>query len=232
MMVDPADSGPVARGKRPASVQSQATVTKERLVLAFAMAFAERGYVAVNLSDVLGELGLTKGAFYFHFRSKDDVAREIVQRQFDLWESTTRSTMLSESGTLDILTTMVRTVCRAYQTDPIARGGARLSSERSVVQADLPRPFVGWITTFTELLARGQQKGDVAAGIDPAEYANFLVAFIVGAVRVSGELSRRQDLLGRLEPLWAMLLPALTPASPRRRSAPKPRATSGAPARR
>ncbi|MCU4186834.1 TetR/AcrR family transcriptional regulator [Acidiferrimicrobium sp. IK] len=201
-------------------MQSQAAVTKERLVVAFAVAFAERGYLAVNLNEVLGELGLTKGAFYFHFRSKDDVAREIVQRQYDLWESTQQAALASQAATLDTLVDTVRSVCRVYQTDPIARGGGRLSSERSIIQAELPRPFVGWIDAFSELLANGQARGDVAAGIDPRQHANLLVAFLYGALMVSGELSRRQDLMARIDALWEVLLPALTPPA----SVPRPAA--------
>ena len=212
-MTSRATSGSTIRAARPASPQRQAAITKERLVMAFAVAFAEHGYLAVNLNDVLGDLGLTKGAFYFHFRSKADVAREIVGRQRELWASTRDAAIRAEGDTLQTLVDTTQRLCRSYQTDPIARAGTRLSAERAVIETELPRPYVAWTETFTALLRIGQRRGDVAEGVDPAAYANFLVAFLVGAFQVSGELSRRQDLAGRLEVLWKVLLPALRPGA-------------------
>lgn len=40
--------------------------------------FRERGLNAVTLDDVMKEAGLTRGAFYGHFRSKDDLAAQAI----------------------------------------------------------------------------------------------------------------------------------------------------------
>ncbi|GKU68025.1 hypothetical protein NJB18183_31710 [Mycobacterium montefiorense] len=43
--------------------------------------FARRAYHEVGLDDILAEAELTKGAMYFHFRSKHALAVAIIDRQ-------------------------------------------------------------------------------------------------------------------------------------------------------
>jgi AcrR family transcriptional regulator len=54
--------------------------TKERILLTALRLFAASGYEAVSVSDVAGELGITKGALYRHYRSKRDIFDSIVAR--------------------------------------------------------------------------------------------------------------------------------------------------------
>ena len=54
--------------------------TKERILLAALRLFAEKGYEAVSVSDIAGELGITKGALYRHYKSKRDIFDSILMR--------------------------------------------------------------------------------------------------------------------------------------------------------
>ena len=54
--------------------------TGERILEAALRLFAERGYEAVSVSDIAGELGITKGALYRHYRSKRDIFDSILAR--------------------------------------------------------------------------------------------------------------------------------------------------------
>jgi AcrR family transcriptional regulator len=42
--------------------------------------FARRGLAAARVEDIARRAGISKGAFYLHFRTKEDAFREIVQR--------------------------------------------------------------------------------------------------------------------------------------------------------
>ena len=54
--------------------------TKERILLAALRLFAKNGYGAVSVSAIAGELGVTKGALYKHYRNKRDIFESIVAR--------------------------------------------------------------------------------------------------------------------------------------------------------
>ncbi len=53
---------------------------KERILMTALRQFAACGYEAVSVSDIAGELGVTKGALYKHYRSKQDILDSILAR--------------------------------------------------------------------------------------------------------------------------------------------------------
>ena len=58
--------------------------TKERILMAALRLFAREGYEAVSVSDIAGELGMTKGALYKHYKNKRDIFDSIVARMFQV----------------------------------------------------------------------------------------------------------------------------------------------------
>lgn len=60
------------------------TDTKENILMAALRLFAKDGYEAVSVSKIAGELGITKGALYKHYKNKRDIFDSIVERMFQL----------------------------------------------------------------------------------------------------------------------------------------------------
>lgn len=56
--------------------------TRDRILDAAAHVFARKGYQAASLDEVAREAGLTKGAIYWHFRSKGDLFFALLDVQF------------------------------------------------------------------------------------------------------------------------------------------------------
>ena len=56
------------------------TDTKERILDTAEALVLEKGFSATSLDDIISATGLTKGAFFHHFRSKSDLARKLVER--------------------------------------------------------------------------------------------------------------------------------------------------------
>ena len=54
--------------------------TVEKILNAAAALFAEKGYQSTTLQDVIDATGLSKGAVYHHFRSKEEIARKVGDR--------------------------------------------------------------------------------------------------------------------------------------------------------
>ena len=57
--------------------------TKEAILLTSLNLFAESGFDAVSTSMIAERIGITKGALYRHFRSKQEIFDSIVQRMYD-----------------------------------------------------------------------------------------------------------------------------------------------------
>ena len=64
--------------------------TKENILLAALRLFARDGYEAVSVSAISGQLGMTKGALYKHYKNKRDIFDSIVKRMYQLDEQRAR----------------------------------------------------------------------------------------------------------------------------------------------
>ena len=58
--------------------------TKEEILLVSLRLFAERGYDAVSISMIAEEIGITKGALYRHFVSKQEIYDKILEKMTEL----------------------------------------------------------------------------------------------------------------------------------------------------
>ena len=56
---------------------------KNQLIKAASRVFASKGYEGATTEDISREAGVTKGALYFHFRSKEDIFLAVVKDHTD-----------------------------------------------------------------------------------------------------------------------------------------------------
>ena len=54
--------------------------TKERIMEAALELFAQNGYLGTSMNDIAKQLGITKGALYKHYSSKQEILDSITQR--------------------------------------------------------------------------------------------------------------------------------------------------------
>lgn len=83
--------------------------TKERILLTALRLFASNGYEAVSVSDIAGELGITKGALYRHYQNKRDIFDSILARMAQGDAKQAKDHDLPE-GTLEEMEEAYRTV--------------------------------------------------------------------------------------------------------------------------
>ena len=63
--------------------QPRALATRERIVLGAARLFALKGYHDTKLEEVLAAARVTSGAFFHHFRSKEDLGFAVLDRHME-----------------------------------------------------------------------------------------------------------------------------------------------------
>ena len=56
------------------------TDTRQRILDVAARLFAAHGFAGTSIRDIAGELCVTKAALYYHFKSKDELLRELVSQ--------------------------------------------------------------------------------------------------------------------------------------------------------
>lgn len=181
--------------------QHRAQLTRRSIMVAAAEEIDEVGYEAAKLSAILRRCGTTKGAFYFHFSGKQEVAHALVERYREhLAELSSR---WYERGQ-DPLATMVGLTCdtaRRLEEDVLLRAGLSLACGHVGTDTD------GWEFLFDDLIRRAADSGLLRPGVDPAATARLCYAVVVGTnLLVAGDPRR---LAARLEESWRVLLPGL-----------------------
>jgi AcrR family transcriptional regulator len=61
-------------------IAKDGVVRKQELLDAALELFAEKGYDHTSINDIIEKVGVTKGAFYYYFKSKEEVLDEIVDK--------------------------------------------------------------------------------------------------------------------------------------------------------
>jgi len=72
--------------------------TRDRILRAAYQLFLRKGYSDVSLSELVNAAGLTKGGFYHHFESKDELFAEVVDRYLLAFYRELREKLLNAEG--------------------------------------------------------------------------------------------------------------------------------------
>ncbi len=179
--------------------QERAIRTRHAILMAAAKVFEDRGYEAATISEILASSGVTKGALYFHFRSKDDLAQAVLGLQNELPPAPAR-----ESKVQELVDTVLLHTYR-METNLLVRAGVRLSMEQHA-GLDRSGPFISWIDFLGGLLAQAKMQGELYPYADPVQTAEVIVGSYGGVQSLSQALSDYQDLSFRVVLLLRHLL--------------------------
>lgn len=190
-------------------MQDRALVTRNALIRAAADVFARRGYAAASMSDILSQASVTKGALYFHFRSKEDLAHAIFAEDLRF----AKMDGPSSGSPLQDLINASHAFATAIQTDSVARASVRLAVELTFAEGEEPPGYGTWERGVTTLLERAEALGELAPGISPKSAANVIVGSFTGLQLVSEAKSHRTDLHTTLVAWWEVLMVGLASAA-------------------
>ena len=177
-----------------------------------ALAFARSGYAGTSLNDVIAATGLTKGAFYFHFPSKEALALEVFRSKQQEWAAKAVEAAGREERALEKLLAMTRATCDVHETDPAARAVPRLCWDLGEDPTLAPQmtPFLtNWFDIVEDVLRRAQEEGDVRPDVDARALAEVCVASFIGINDVSHLLNANMDLREKSEQLMDLILQAI-----------------------
>jgi AcrR family transcriptional regulator len=192
-------------------MQQRARETRAAVLLAAARVFDELGYAGASIDQIAQEGGLTKGALYFHFESKADLALAVVNANYEIWVRLQAEIGSRGLPPLEQISTVVRDLAVCFRDDVVIRGGMRLNGDRKAIPVTLPVPYSDWIDYFRPLLARAQDQDTIRADIDLDVLSRVIVSGLSGAQLVSERLTDREDVVERVDEWWdAYMLPVMT----------------------
>jgi len=192
--------------------QERAIETRAAIIRGAAAAFQERGYGSTSLSQVSAAAGVTKGALYFHFDSKEALAVAIIEAQHEASAAIGRTMLEQNVPGLRAILIMSLELARQLHDDPIVSAGVRLTIEAANFETPVGGPYLDWMAACEEYLRRGIAEGDISPAIDISAMGHFIISAFTGVQVVSDVLTGRDDIEDRLVEMWAVIMPALVPA--------------------
>ena len=152
-------------------IQARAHKTRAAILSAAASQFDVLGYAETSISTIIGAGGITKGAIYFHFTSKEAIALQLI----DDWNHTVSETistarilgsesvkkspiLSSESTKLGQLTAIFASLADQVTTDPSLRAGMKLTLEPSI---DDDHAFSRWVGDIHSLVEEAIAAGEL-----------------------------------------------------------------------
>ncbi|MCK8675975.1 MULTISPECIES: ScbR family autoregulator-binding transcription factor [Streptomyces] len=183
--------------------QARAVETRRLILQGAAVVFDEMGYDAASIKEILSRVPVTKGALYFHFPSKEDLARGVLEEQ------TLHPNFLPQTSKLQEVVDLAMTVAHALPNDAMLRAGSRLALERGSVDFAAHSPFLAWAKVCEELLEEAKRDGEVLPHVDCRETAELIVGSFTGIQAFSQVSSGLLDLEQRVSAMWRHILPAV-----------------------
>jgi AcrR family transcriptional regulator len=189
--------------------QPRALVTRDAILHGAAEVFGARGYGLASIADIAAAAGLTKGALYFHFASKDELAFAVIAEQHRRTMAASEAILAEGRPALESLILLSRGLAHQLLEDPVVQAGIRLTTDVASTEHPVAEPYEDWIAAIEDLTRRAIAEGDVSENVDAAMFAHFVSPAFTGVQLVSETLTGRADLLQRVSELWAIILPGI-----------------------
>ncbi|MFD7064585.1 transcriptional regulator CprB [Streptomyces sp. NPDC059906] len=195
--------------------QLRAEQTRATIVGAAADLFDRHGYESTSLSEIVAHAGVTKGALYFHFAAKEDLAHAIMEIQSRTSRRLAKDLDGRGYSSLEALMRLTFGMARLCVQGPVLRAGLRLATAGVPVRPPLPHPFTEWREIAASRLLNAVRQSDLHQDIDVDSVAHTLVCSVVGTRVVGGTLEPAGREPRRLAEMWYILIRGMVPV-PRR----------------
>lgn len=178
-------------------------ITKETILKQSGILFNTQGYKATSLSHITDATGLTKGAIYRHFASKDELEIETLIHLSGIMNEKIRERVKAQPTAGNKLRAVIK-FFESYISDPPVQGGCPLLN--AAVEADDAHPELrktavkilnGLRSSLVSILEKGIYYKQLKKGIDKDLYATLFIAALEGAIMMS-KLSGNDDDIKRI----------------------------------
>ncbi|BBZ75213.1 TetR family transcriptional regulator [Mycolicibacterium anyangense] len=162
-------------------MQARAQATRDAIIGAAVELVNGVGYGDTGIVDILAKAGVTKGAFYYHFSTRESVASAIVAQGSERIRDIVAAILLdSESSALENLIRSSFAVAECLRTDELVQAGHHLRLTMPVGKAVDTAGFVSRRALFVDAVEAAKRQGDVLEDVDAVEVADTIRAAIVG----------------------------------------------------
>lgn len=205
-----------------ATLRERRTQETRQLILDAAYAvFARRGYGGAAVDEILAEAGLSKGAFYHHFPSKEAVFQALLAERARRCTEAMAAAVVTGASVADNVRNVLRAGWNILTADPTWANiqmefwvqATREDCARQAMSDSLHqcRQFL------TEAIARAQEEGVIRAQLDPEAAARLMIAVSDGVLvqwQIQPDEVRLDSLIDSMADMITLFLTCSEPTKP------------------
>jgi TetR/AcrR family transcriptional repressor of nem operon len=173
--------------------------TRKRILDAAQAMILDHGFAGVSVDQLIQSLGLTKGAFFHHFKNKNDLARSLIRRYADegmqfFSDSLARAKKLSNDPLQQLLIIiglyeeMFEDLTEPYPGCLLASYVYELQQFDEETRAIINEEFILSRTELTKLIREVMVKYPPRRNVDPVSLADGFMSVFEGAFVLSKSL--------------------------------------------
>ncbi len=187
--------------------QDRAEATRRRIVGAGVALFGDVGFGMVDMVDVISLAGVSKGACYYHFPTKQSLAAAIIEESNAKIAAAMAPVWESDAPAMHRLIIATFRFLELVETDDVARIGYQLRQSLKETREPERRHMGDTEVVFTDRLKRAMTDGHVRTDINPEHTAYTLFTSLVGCQLLAEPFG--DDPLKRFAEVWEFVLRAI-----------------------
>ena len=177
------------------------TDTRRRIEDAATKLFVARGITETSVRDITREVGISEGALYRHFESKDDLVWQTFEQGYTSFARDLESLATHEQTARQKVAAMIRGFCRAHDANPTLFNFLVFVQHGQL--AKLPEDAQTPVSVMRGVLARAIEQKEI-----PPQDPDLAAALVLGAVLQPATFAAYGRIALKLEPVSDRLVAA------------------------
>ncbi|MBA4544337.1 MULTISPECIES: TetR/AcrR family transcriptional regulator [Thermoactinomyces] len=182
--------------------------TIQKLVDAGIVLFAKYGYSNTSVDQIVKEAGLSKGAFYAHFATKEDFLMKVLRDGISFYFEDLRELLTQENRDLvdDFVKFSTDMVVKTYEKgfSAVLLHSAMTCQYLPQVQQELAKQMEEWRQDLTQFIEAMRKEGLIGSPLDARTLATAAMALFNG-YNMQHYIDDRIDIMGTIKVFYEML---------------------------
>jgi AcrR family transcriptional regulator len=160
--------------------QVRSEATRRKILDAAIDVFGEVGYAAAGWNTIIERTGMTKGALYHHFDSKESLASAVIEEGSEAILVAFRNVCGSSSPALENMIHGTFTIANVLGSDKTARAAEQLTAALSGFNEAATRFCANLIELMAAQARRASAEGDLRRDLDAVSISEAIVGAMFG----------------------------------------------------
>lgn len=162
--------------------------TRQKIIDESLQLFSVKGYYHTSINDILSATRLTKGGFYGHFASKEELWEAAYARAIEIWKGIVFEGVRGVSDPIERIQKTIENDLMGYVGANVFAGGCfffnmlvELTGQSEAMSRRIRRGFAEFGLLLASWLEEADRRGTLKPGVNCREVADFILIALNGA---------------------------------------------------